>query len=115
VDAGEESPRTPLITLQSPRESGQMVLIVSGSIGGTEATRACRHVRELLQGCDASAIVCDVSALVDPDVMTVDALARLQLTARRAGHRIRLLHACNELKQLLDLMGLSEILPLSCG
>jgi ABC-type transporter Mla MlaB component len=115
VDAGEESPCTALITLQSPREPGRMVLIVSGPIGRTNAATVCERVRELLQNCDASAIVCDVGALVDPDVMTVDTLARVQLTARRAGHRIRLRHACNELKQLLDLMGLSEVLPVSCG
>jgi hypothetical protein len=57
---------------------------------------------------DADVVVCDVAALVNPDAGTVDALARLQLTARRLGRRVRLLHAGAELQGLLDLMGLSE-------
>jgi ABC-type transporter Mla MlaB component len=115
VDGGEESSSTLPVAVRSPPESDTLVLIVSGPIGRTETAKVCGRVRELLQSCDASAIVCDVAALVDPDVITVETLARVQLTARRAGHRIRLRHACNELKQLLDLMGLSEVLPVSCG
>ena len=52
-------------------------------------------------------------ALADPDAVTVDALARMQLTARRAGRRVHLRHACGELQDLLVLMGLGEVLP--CG
>ena len=64
----------------------------------------------LLEGCDAELVVCDVGGLVDPDAVTVDALARLQLTARRLGRRIRLRDPCGELRQLLALMGLGEVL-----
>ncbi|TMK90843.1 MAG: STAS domain-containing protein [Actinobacteria bacterium] len=55
-------------------------------------------------------IVCDVGALVEPDVGTIDALARFQLAARRFGCEIRLRHASADFQQLLALMGLDEVL-----
>lgn len=56
-------------------------------------------------------IVCDVGALDAPDMAIVDALARLQLSARRLGCEIRLLNATERLRELLDLAGLSNVLP----
>jgi STAS domain len=56
-------------------------------------------------------IVCDVGAIVDPDAATVDALARFQLVARRAGRQVRLAHASPELLRLLAFMGLERVLP----
>jgi ABC-type transporter Mla MlaB component len=53
--------------------------------------------------------VCDVGALVEPDVAVVDALARLQLAARRSGCRIDLQGVGPALADLLELMGLAEI------
>jgi anti-anti-sigma regulatory factor len=58
-------------------------------------------------------IVVDVSALADPDELALEALARLQLTARRLGASIRLHGACGELADLLDLVGLSDVLPVA--
>jgi ABC-type transporter Mla MlaB component len=55
--------------------------------------------------------VCDVGALVEPDVAAVDALARLQLAARRSGCRIALQGMAPALGDLLELMGLTEVLP----
>ena len=53
-------------------------------------------------------------ALVDvrglaPDAVTVDALARLQLAARRNGSEIRLQNASAELLELVDFMGLRDV------
>ena len=45
-----------------------------------------------------------------PDVATVDALARLQLAARRAGRRLRLRKAPDELVELITFCGLDEVL-----
>jgi hypothetical protein len=59
--------------------------------------------------------VCDVGAVFDPNLVTVDALARLQLTARRLGHRVRLRHASRELQELLALVGLRDVVPLCAG
>ncbi len=44
-----------------------------------------------------------------PDLAVVGKLARLQLAARRRGCSIRLRDACVELLELLDLLGLGEI------
>jgi hypothetical protein len=61
-----------------------------------------------------STIVCDVGALA-PDVAAVDALARLQLTARRLGYEIRLRDASVDLKDLLDFVGLRDVLGVEAG
>jgi ABC-type transporter Mla MlaB component len=55
-------------------------------------------------------IVCDVGAVAEPDLGTIDTLARLQLTARREGCEIRLHDASNELRDLLVLVGLDDVL-----
>jgi hypothetical protein len=55
-------------------------------------------------------VLCDVSG-AEPDAATVDALARLQLVARRGGRELRLVHASAELLRLVAFMGLAEVLP----
>jgi ABC-type transporter Mla MlaB component len=62
--------------------------------------------------CGGDVVRCDVAAVVHPDIVLIDALARLQLTARRFGCQVRLRHACGELRDLLALMGLTEVVPL---
>lgn len=57
-------------------------------------------------------IVCDAGVL-PTDAHAVDALARLQLTARRDGRRIRLQRASPELEQLLEFVGLAEVVATS--
>ena len=58
---------------------------------------------------------CDVGALVEPDVAAVAALARLQLAARRSGCRVALQQVAPELDELLELMGLGDVFPLSAS
>ena len=60
---------------------------------------------------NAGLVICDVGALTRPDAGTVDALARLQLAARRCGCRIRLRNVGPELEDLLALAGLAEAVP----
>jgi hypothetical protein len=56
-------------------------------------------------------IVCDVAALADsPDVTTIDALARIQLTLRAHGLEILLRGASEELVELIELVGLADVL-----
>ena len=45
-----------------------------------------------------------------PDLSLIDALARLQLVARRRGSRVRVLHASAEMCGLVELCGLSDAL-----
>ena len=59
-------------------------------------------------------VVCDVAGVSDPDCATVDALARMQLTAKRLGSGLRLRGASDELHELLAMAGLCEVVGL-CG
>ena len=61
-----------------------------------------------------STIVCDVGAL-SPDAAAVEALARLQLAARRAGLELRLRRASSELRDLLVFCGLDDVLRVEAG
>jgi hypothetical protein len=61
-----------------------------------------------------STIVCDVGALA-PDAAAVDALARLQLTTKRLGYEIRLRNASVDLQDLLDFVGLRDVLCVEAG
>lgn len=64
----------------------------------------------MLEHIEAECVACDVTHLRS-DAVSVDALARLQLLAKRYGRQIRLRHAHKDLKQLIELMGLSAVLP----
>ena len=52
----------------------------------------------------------DCSAIAQPDLSTIDELARLQLAVRRDGGELRLARAQPGLLELLDLCGLAEVL-----
>ena len=54
--------------------------------------------------------VCDVGALRNLDEAGLDALVRLELAARRIGGSIALRNARGELIDLLELVGLREVI-----
>lgn len=115
VPAREECPRTRPGALRPPPGPGTRVLALGGSIARSDIPALCERVHVLLEGSEADLVLCDVGALVHPDATTVDALARLQLTARRLGRRVRLRDACGELQDLLAFVGLGEVLPLGAA
>jgi hypothetical protein len=59
-------------------------------------------------------IVVDVGALA-PDAVTINVLARLQLSALRLGRRVQLRNVSDELQKLLVFAGLAEVLGLQPG
>ncbi len=71
----------------------------------------CDRLRTTVARDGAKVVICDVQHLTPADAVAVDLLARLQLTARRIGSQILLVNAARELSELLDLMGLSEVVP----
>ena len=82
---------------------------IRGPIARSDLPGLCDRVCVILRG--TSGIVdCDVDG-VEPDAVTVDALARLQLGAQRSRCRVRLRGASPNLLALVELMGLSEIFP----
>lgn len=89
-----------------------VVFVVDGPLAPADVPGLCRRVRALMDQPGGTQVVCDVGALVVPDGVAVDALARLQLAARRRGCRVALRHAPAELLELLALAGLTEIVPL---
>ena len=84
------------------------MLVIGAPIAEGDAARLCKRLTALARGSDAEVIVCDVRALA-ADARSVDALARLQLAARRLGRRIRLHRASAELDALLSLLGLADV------
>jgi ABC-type transporter Mla MlaB component len=86
-------------------------LVLGGPIGRDDISTLCERVHALLETCDADPLLCDVGALDEPDAETVEALARLQLTALRMGRRVRLRAACGDLLDLLALVGLEDAIP----
>jgi anti-anti-sigma regulatory factor len=63
---------------------------------------------------DDTPIVIDVSAITRPDGVAVDAIARLELLARRHGRRLLLRNVSPELDALLGFFGLRGVLQV-CG
>jgi ABC-type transporter Mla MlaB component len=89
---------------------GAIAFAVGGPIARADLPGLCDRICLLLDRSGARVALCDVSS-VQPDAVTVDALARLQLAARRYGCRVQLEHASSELVGLLAFMGLSDVLP----
>jgi hypothetical protein len=65
----------------------------------------------LIVDADTEEIVARVDAQ-QPDLALVDSLARLQLDARRRGGRLRLRNVTDELRGLLELVGLADVLAI---
>jgi ABC-type transporter Mla MlaB component len=86
-------------------------LIFGGPIARDEVNVVCERALALLERREVDPVVCQVGAL-DPDAVTIDVLARVQLTARRQGRRIELDGVSAELRELLVFVGLVEVLPL---
>ncbi|MFI8961240.1 STAS domain-containing protein [Streptomyces sp. NPDC053493] len=64
----------------------------------------------LLEAAEPGLVVCEVGGLARADLAAVDALARLRLAARRRGHRLVFRGAGPELRGILDLVGLGDLL-----
>ncbi|GAB3796050.1 STAS domain-containing protein [Micromonospora zhanjiangensis] len=82
---------------------------------GARITRAdipvlCAELAALLRRPDRGVVLCDTSAVIRADVVTVEALARLRLTAGRHGWRLVVGGADPTLLQIVALLGLTDLL-----
>ncbi|MDO3700154.1 STAS domain-containing protein [Micromonospora sp. C28SCA-DRY-2] len=82
---------------------------------GATVTRAdlpvlCTDLADELRGRERGVVVCDVTGLTGPDLVAIEALARLRLTARRHGWRLVVSGAGPGLRELAGLLGLSDVL-----
>jgi hypothetical protein len=71
----------------------------------------CERARTAIERSEADTVVCHLGRHGRPDAVTVEALARLQLEARRLGRRVVFRDACGELRDLVAFAGLDRALP----
>ncbi len=91
-------------------EPRTIVFSVEGPIARSDLDGLSRRLCALLERSGARLALCDVGD-VAPDAVTIEALARLQLVARRRGCRLRILDASQELLHLVAFMGLTDVVP----
>lgn len=92
------------------------VLVLSGRVTRAGTPRLCADLETILATSQDAVVHCDVAGVVQPDLASVEAIARLSLAARRAGgRRIRLRGTPPELQLLLDLVGLGDVVDLDGG
>jgi ABC-type transporter Mla MlaB component len=87
-----------------------MLLTIDGPVARGDVAALCDRVRALLGVSPARVLLCDLGAAVRADAATIDALARVQFTAKRRGRRVRFRHAPAELRTLLRFFGLDSVL-----
>ncbi|MFP5346632.1 MAG: lipid asymmetry maintenance protein MlaB [Actinomycetes bacterium] len=88
-----------------------VVLDLHGAVEPADVPALCRRLLRLLDDGGARAVVCDLAGLSRTDAVTVEALARLQLTAKRRGGSLLLRGVSPQLTRLLALAGLTAVLP----
>ena len=81
---------------------------IRGPIARADLSGLCARVCTLLSTSGARVVRCDVTS-VGANAVTVDALARLQLAARRQGCKVQLCNASDELLELVAFMGLEDV------
>ena len=92
------------------RGTSTIVFQIEGPITRADLPGLCDRVCGLLERSGADVAYCRVDG-IEPDAVTVDALARLQLAARRHRCQVRLRDAPSELLELVAFMGLRDVLP----
>ena len=86
--------------------SDRPCLVLPASIRGSELTGLCDRAKDLMTGRPHEALDCDVAGVGHPDLLTVEALSRIGLVARRHSTGIRLRGASVDLIDLLAFCGL---------
>lgn len=85
--------------------------MIAGTISGSDVATLCETLVRMLEDDNAGPVVCDVGAMCRADLAAVDGLARIQLAAGSRGRRIRLRAPSAELRELIALVGLGDVLP----
>ena len=86
-----------------------VALVIHGPIARDDLPGLSDRVCEFLCAPGPAIVQCDVTG-VEPDAVTVDALARLELAAKRHDRGIVLVGASLPLMLLVRLMGLDDVL-----
>ena len=91
-------------------EPTTIVFTIYGPIERGDLAGLCARVCALFERTRPQVAFCELDG-VRADAVVADALARLQLGARRRGCQVRLRDAPADVLALLAFMGLSEVLP----
>lgn len=86
-----------------------VALVMDDRVTRADIPALCAQAEALLEDAHGDLLICDAGALAGADAVVVDALARLQLVARRFGCEFRVRRASPELTRLITLMGLGDI------
>ena len=96
-------------TAMSTTEPRAIAFTIHGPIARADLPGLCDRVCAVLCEERPDVAYCSVAG-IEPDAVTVDALARLQVAAQRHGCRVRLRGASAELRGLVAFMGLDDVL-----
>ena len=91
--------------------SAQPVFVIERAFVAADARALAERLCVPLGAGNGEPVLCDASALVQPDLGTIDGLARLALATHRLGHGLRLCQASSELTGLMALVGLAGVVP----
>jgi anti-anti-sigma regulatory factor len=84
-------------------------VVVPARVEPEEIERLCERVRAACCG-RTRPVLCDLGSVAVPDLMVIDALARMRLAARRAGGSLVVVRLRPDLAQLVALAGLGTVL-----
>src|SRR5438270_1707514 len=111
---GSQTDEFPVLAGSSPRMGlstpPTLAFAIRGPLGREDLPGLYSRLCVLFTSKRPAVALIDVRG-VDADAVTVDALARLQLAARRHGCQVRLRRASPELLELVAFMGLRDVLP----
>jgi ABC-type transporter Mla MlaB component len=88
--------------------SGEVTFVVGGPIRRCDLAGLCARFGRMLAHAAPAVAVCELRE-VEADAVAVDALARLQLTAQRRGSRVLFRGASGDLRELVALAGLCDV------
>lgn len=86
------------------------IFAIRGPLAREDLPALCDRFCAFLRANPAPLVHCDVSG-VAADAVAVDALARMQLAAGRDGRTVRIREAPDDLRRLIALTGLRDVLP----
>jgi hypothetical protein len=89
---------------------GSIVWALTPPIGRADVANLCDRLTLLICVSQTPLVYCDAGAITEPDVVTVEVLARLRLTARGLGCVLRIYRPHEHLVRLVALLGLGGVL-----
>jgi ABC-type transporter Mla MlaB component len=112
VSAFEQTPEHRRHARRPLREPRTLTFTLRGPITRADLPGLTNRLQRSLAAGEPDVVICDLSGSITPETETVDALARLQLTARRSGAKLTIRDASTQLQELLEFVGLNQVVEL---